>query len=79
MQARITNIFAYNYYEYAILIDGNDPRRIDVGLLNKYKIKSISTNIYEPYSNAEGTSASSPLRKYLFSRDCLEGRSQEKK
>lgn len=26
-------------------IDGNDIRRIDVGLLSKFKIKSISTNI----------------------------------
>jgi endonuclease/exonuclease/phosphatase family metal-dependent hydrolase len=59
------------YYEYAILIDGNDPRRIDVGLLSKYKIKSISTNIYEPYNNQEVTSTSSSIRKYLFSRDCL--------
>lgn len=60
-----------SYYDYAILIDGNDPRRIDVGLLSKYKIKSISTNIYEPYSNTEGISTTSSPRKYLFSRDCL--------
>lgn len=62
------------YYEHAILIDGNDIRRIDVGLLSKFKIKSISTNIYEPYKNAEGSSSSTTgvsKRKYLFSRDCL--------
>ena len=67
-----------SHYDYAILIDGNDPRRIDVGLLSKYKIKSISTNIYEPYEKTEGrrgsttiTTTTSSKRKYLFSRDCL--------
>jgi endonuclease/exonuclease/phosphatase family metal-dependent hydrolase len=68
-----------SYYDYAILIDGNDPRRIDVGLLSKYKIKSISTNIYEPYDKIEGSSTTTNTtnttkpskRKYLFSRDCL--------
>ena len=65
-----------NYYDHAILIDGNDIRRIDVGLLSKFKIKSTSTNIYEPYKNAEGSSSSGNTtgiskRRYLFSRDCL--------
>ena len=63
-----------NYYDYAILIDGNDPRRIDVGILSKYKIKSISTNIYEPYEKTEGSSTTittTSKQKYLFSRDCL--------
>ena len=61
-----------NYYNHAILIDGNDVRRIDVGLLSKFKIISISTNIYEPYKNGEGSSTTSiSKQKYLFSRDCL--------
>jgi len=50
-----------SYYNYAILIDGNDPRRIDVGLLSKYKIKSISTNIYEPYEKTEGRRSSTTI------------------
>jgi endonuclease/exonuclease/phosphatase family metal-dependent hydrolase len=59
-----------DYYEYAILIDGNDVRRIDVGILSRYRIKSISTNIYEPYTGGTGIPSSSQ-KKYLFSRDCL--------
>lgn len=52
-------------YDYAILLDSHDPRRIDVGVLSKIKVEGIKTNMYEPYS---GTSK----QEYLFSRDCLE-------
>ena len=38
-----------NYYDYAILLDSNDPRRIDVRVLSRYKVSSIVTNMYEPY------------------------------
>jgi|SRR5215211_7803256 endonuclease/exonuclease/phosphatase family metal-dependent hydrolase len=55
-----------NYYPYAILLDSHDPRRIDVAVLSRYKIKSLITNMYEPYEGANSH------QKYLFSRDCLE-------
>lgn len=50
-------------YPYAVAIDGNDPRYIDVALLSKYPIKNIHTHqhIREASNKA-----------YLFSRDCLE-------
>lgn len=52
-----------SYYEYKILIDGNDPRMIDVCVLSKYPITYIRTNIHvhDPVT-----------KKELFSRDCLE-------
>lgn len=52
-------------YDYAILLDSHDPRRIDVGVLSKLKIQKIKTNMYELYKGSE-------KQEYLFSRDCLE-------
>jgi endonuclease/exonuclease/phosphatase family metal-dependent hydrolase len=52
-------------YDYAILLDSHDPRRIDVGVLSKLKVEKIKTNMYEPYTG-------SGKQEYLFSRDCLE-------
>jgi endonuclease/exonuclease/phosphatase family metal-dependent hydrolase len=60
------------YYDYAILIDSNDPRRIDVGVLSKYRLESMVTNMYDPYNETGVSRGSTPRRKYLFSRDCLE-------
>lgn len=54
-----------NYYDHAILLDSHDPRRIDVGVLSRYKANSIVTNMYEPHKG-KGS------HEYLFSRDCLE-------
>jgi len=51
-------------FPYNILVDGNDPRGIDVGLLSKYPIKNIRTHIFD---KEKPTS-----RSFLFSRDCLE-------
>ncbi len=48
-------------YKHRILIDGNDPRQIDVAILSRYPIISIR-------SHREERSSTSPL----FSRDCLE-------
>lgn len=53
-----------NAYPYAMVIDGNDPRQIDVGLLSKYPLGNIRTHQFEP----EG----SPITQRTFSRDCLE-------
>jgi endonuclease/exonuclease/phosphatase family metal-dependent hydrolase len=52
-----------SYYEYRMLIDGNDPRMIDVCILTKHPITYVRTNIHVP----------DPItKKELFSRDCLE-------
>jgi predicted extracellular nuclease len=48
-------------YPYAVLIDGNDPRLIDVAVLSKYPLVSAR-------SHQELRSG----RSYIFSRDCLE-------
>jgi len=49
-------------YPYAIVIDGNDPRRIDVAVLSRYPLTNLQTHSHLWYSE---------LRSYLFSRDCL--------
>jgi predicted extracellular nuclease len=49
-------------YPYAVVIDGNDPRRIDVAILSRYPLTNIQTHAHL---------WSSELRSYLFSRDCL--------
>ena len=48
-------------YTYGVLIDGNDPRFIDVAVLSRYPITRV-------VSRQELKSGNSPL----FSRDCLE-------
>jgi endonuclease/exonuclease/phosphatase family metal-dependent hydrolase len=48
-------------FEFSMVIDGNDTRGIDVGLLSKFPLHGIWTHIYH------GTP-----RSRTFSRDCLE-------
>jgi endonuclease/exonuclease/phosphatase family metal-dependent hydrolase len=48
-------------FKYSMLIDGNDPRGIDVGLLSKFEIVNIRTHIFDRDSTG-----------VVFSRDCLE-------
>lgn len=52
-------------YHYKLVVDGNDPRLIDVGLLCRkdYPITSIRTHQFLRTSDN---------RAYVFSRDCLE-------
>lgn len=50
-------------YSYPLVIDGNDPRYIDVGILSNYEIDFIRTHQFT--KNAIG-------RGKVFSRDCLE-------
>lgn len=52
-------------YHYKLVIDGNDPRLIDVGLLCRkdYPIRSIKTHQF--LRTSDNTA-------YVFSRDCLE-------
>ena len=53
-----------NLYPYAMVIDGNDMRQIDVGILSKYPLLNIRTHRFEPQG-------STPWQR-TFSRDCLE-------
>ncbi|MEO0863703.1 MAG: endonuclease/exonuclease/phosphatase family protein [Pseudomonadota bacterium] len=49
-------------YRYRVLVDGNDPRHIDVGFLSRYPIKSIRSHRHDRTENN---------RANVFSRDCL--------
>jgi endonuclease/exonuclease/phosphatase family metal-dependent hydrolase len=55
-----------NYYPYSLLIDGYDPRNIDVGLLSLLPIRRIRTHIDDVYKEGERRGGR------IFSRDCLE-------
>jgi endonuclease/exonuclease/phosphatase family metal-dependent hydrolase len=48
-------------YPYAMLIDANDPRQIDVGILSKLEIGGVRTHQFD--KDEKGA---------IFSRDCLE-------
>jgi endonuclease/exonuclease/phosphatase family metal-dependent hydrolase len=48
-------------YPFQYLIDGNDPRFIDVGVLSKYEAKLLRTHQFDKNGNSK-----------IFSRDCLE-------
>jgi endonuclease/exonuclease/phosphatase family metal-dependent hydrolase len=54
------DMLASKKFKYAMLIDGNDARGIDVGVLSNFPILDIKTHIYD------GTPQSR-----TFSRDCL--------
>lgn len=56
--------FLKNAYPYAMVIDGNDMRQIDVGVLSKYDLVSIRSHRFEP-------KGAGPTGR-IFSRDCLE-------
>ncbi|MFK0105552.1 endonuclease/exonuclease/phosphatase family protein [Streptomyces sp. NPDC091217] len=51
-------------YPYNLLIDGNDPRGIDVGILSRHPITSVRTHVFD-------TREDRPDER-LFSRDCPE-------
>jgi endonuclease/exonuclease/phosphatase family metal-dependent hydrolase len=48
-------------YPYALVVDGNDQRGIDVGVLSRYPITDISTHVFDL-----------PGAPPIFSRDCAE-------
>lgn len=50
-------------YKYKYLIDGNDPRLIDVAILSKYEADYIKTHQFKRTTDN---------KSYVFSRDCLE-------
>jgi endonuclease/exonuclease/phosphatase family metal-dependent hydrolase len=49
-------------FEHVMVIDGNDQRGIDVGILSRYPIRSIKSHVDDRNGNGERT----------FSRDCPE-------
>ncbi len=51
-------------YPYNLLVDGNDSRGIDVGLLSRYPLGEIRTHIFDRVAPDK--------RERIFSRDCLE-------
>lgn len=51
-------------YPYNVLVDGNDPRGIDVGLLSRYPLGEIRTHIFDRVAPDKS--------ERVFSRDCLE-------
>ncbi|MFI9253350.1 endonuclease/exonuclease/phosphatase family protein [Streptomyces sp. NPDC053069] len=51
-------------YPFGLLIDGNDPRGIDIGILSRLPITSVRPHLFDP-DPADPT-------KPLFSRDCPE-------
>lgn len=54
-------------YKTVELVEGNDPRGIDVGLLSRYPIKRLQTHVDDKFPGVDGDTAT-----YSFSRDCLE-------
>lgn len=50
-----------NLFKYSMLIDGNDPRGIDVGVLSKIPFGTLRTHLFDRVGNSR-----------VFSRDCLE-------
>lgn len=59
----VTEYLPREGYTYKVLIDGNDPRFIDVALLSKFPIAYIKTHQFDRTANK---------RAFVFSRDCLE-------
>jgi endonuclease/exonuclease/phosphatase family metal-dependent hydrolase len=51
-----------HFYQYHLLIDGRDPRNIDVAVLSRFPITRVRSHLDE----VNGTGSS------IFSRDCLE-------
>ena len=51
------------HFKYVYLIDGNDPRQIDIGFLSMFPAIKIRTHQFIP---------DSVTQEHLFSRDCLE-------
>ncbi|MFF3329711.1 endonuclease/exonuclease/phosphatase family protein [Streptomyces sp. NPDC002888] len=49
-------------YPFNLLIDGNDPRGIDVGILSRHPITSVRSHLFDPGQGG----------RRLFSRDCPE-------
>jgi endonuclease/exonuclease/phosphatase family metal-dependent hydrolase len=59
---QFNRIYLKHAYPYAMLIDGNDRRQIDVAILSKYPIENVKTHQFDKDSSGNP----------IFSRDCLE-------
>lgn len=59
----VSNYLKGKGYKYNILIDGNDPRLIDVALISKIPFDHVLTHQYARTANNKA---------FMFSRDCLE-------
>ncbi len=53
-------------YAHNLLVDGNDERGIDVGLLSRFEIRSVRSHIDDAFTAANGQQFT------VFSRDCAE-------
>lgn len=63
--AILSDIAKNSNYQFYYLIEGNDPRGIDVCLLSKWEVEYIShKDLLTPYKEN---------KRYKFSRDCPEG------
>ncbi len=51
-------------YPYVLVVDGNDQRGIDVGIVSRFPITDLSTHIFDPHPG--------PNKPRFFSRDCCE-------
>eukprot|EP01080_Neovahlkampfia_damariscottae_P007226 gene7226-11541_t len=58
---KFNNKFLKKMYKYSMVIDGHDPRQIEVGVLSKFPIVCVKSNRHLKMNDA-----------YLFPRDCLE-------
>jgi endonuclease/exonuclease/phosphatase family metal-dependent hydrolase len=52
--------------KYSLVIDGNDNRGINVGMMSRYPITNIKTHIFDQYKTSSNVSSE------IFSRDCVE-------
>lgn len=60
-----SNFLKSKRYPYFMLIDGNDPRGIDVALLSRYPLTHLRSYVADTYKTSKGVTVST------FSRDCL--------
>ncbi|MGW1356212.1 endonuclease/exonuclease/phosphatase family protein [Streptomyces chartreusis] len=63
-QQILAGVLSKRPYPYNMLIDGNDSRGIDVGILSRHPITSVRSHLFDPDPERPG--------EHLFSRDCPE-------
>ncbi|NUT30231.1 MAG: endonuclease/exonuclease/phosphatase family protein [Streptomyces sp.] len=63
-QQILAGVLGKRQYPFNMLIDGNDSRGIDVGILSRHPITSIRSHLFDPDPERPG--------EHLFSRDCPE-------